>query len=70
LSFSNAYAKTSIPAVFEAVADTYFELGSIVRRKCREKFSQSHLMRCIVQDVDQTLQFGDADAETEPVCFL
>ena len=27
-------------------------------------------MHHIVQDVDKILQFGDADAEAEPVCFL
>lgn len=63
-------AETATPAAFEAVAGTYFDLESIVRRKCREKFSHFRLMHRIVQDVDRILQFGDPDAEAEPVCFL
>jgi CRISP-associated protein Cas1 len=63
-------AETTIPAAFEAVADTYFELEPFVRRKCREKFSQYRLMHRIVQDVDRILQFGTPDEEAEPVCFL
>jgi CRISP-associated protein Cas1 len=63
-------AETTIPAAFEAVAGTYFELDSYVRRKCREKFSEYRLMHRIVQDIDRMLQFGDPDAEAEPLCFL
>lgn len=63
-------AETSVPAAFEAVSDTYFDLESIVRRKCREKFSQYRLMHRIVQDVDRLLQFGDPDGDAEPFCFL
>lgn len=63
-------AETAIPAAFEAVAETFFELEPFVRRKCREKFQQHRLMRRIIQDVDQILEFGDPDAEAEPVCFL
>ncbi|BDM82868.1 type I-E CRISPR-associated endonuclease Cas1e [Acaryochloris marina] len=63
-------AETAIPAAFEAVAETFFELEPFVRRKCREKFQQHRLIRRIVKDVDQILEFGDPDAEAEPVCFL
>jgi CRISP-associated protein Cas1 len=63
-------AETTIPAAFEAVAGTYFELESFVRRKCREKFSEYRLMHRIVQDVDRILQYGTPDDEAEPICFL
>lgn len=63
-------AETSIPAAFEAVADTYFDLEEIVRRKCREKFYQAHLMQRIIRDVDQVLQYEGADEIVEPTCFL
>jgi CRISPR-associated protein Cas1 len=63
-------AETTIPAAFEAVAGTYFELESYVRRKCREKFSQYRLMHRIVLDVDRILQYGTPDEEAEPFCFL
>jgi CRISPR-associated protein Cas1 len=62
-------AKTSIPAAFEATAETYFELDKLVRQKCRERFCEERLMHRIVQDVDSLLGFGDED-ETEPICFL
>jgi CRISP-associated protein Cas1 len=63
-------AETSVPAAFEAVAATYFDLESIVRRKCREKFSQYRLMHRLIQDVDRLLEFGDPEGEAEPFCFL
>lgn len=63
-------AETTIPAAFEAVAGTYFELESYVRRKCREKFGQYRLMHRIVQDIDRILQYGTPDEEAEPFCFL
>lgn len=63
-------AETTIPAAFEAVAGTYFELESYVRRKCREKFSHYRLMHRIVQDVDRILQYGTPDEDAEPFCFL
>jgi CRISPR-associated protein Cas1 len=63
-------AETSIPAAFEAVADTYFDLEEIIRRKCREKFFQARLMQRLIQDVDQVLQYGGADETVEPTCFL
>lgn len=63
-------AETSIPAAFEAVADTYFDLEEIVRRKCREKFYQAHLMQRIIRDVDQVLQYEGGDETVEPTCFL
>lgn len=63
-------AETAIPAAFEAVEETFFELEPFVRRKCREKFHQHRLMQRIVHDIDRILQFGDPDTEAEPVCFL
>lgn len=63
-------AETTIPAAFEAVSGTYFELESITRRKCREKFQQARLMQRIVVDIDRILQFGEPDTDAEPVCFL
>lgn len=63
-------AETSIPAAFEAVAETYFDLEEIVRRKCREKFFQARLMQRLIRDVDQMLQYNGADEMAEPICFL
>jgi len=63
-------AETSIPAAFEAVSDTYFDLDEIVRRKCREKFYQSRLMQRIVRDIDQVLQYTGATETAEPECYL
>ncbi len=63
-------AETSIPAAFAAVADTYFDLDEIVRRKCREKFFQARLMQRIVNDIDQVLLYNGVDELTEPTCFL
>ncbi|HEY9814405.1 MAG TPA: type I-E CRISPR-associated endonuclease Cas1e [Candidatus Obscuribacterales bacterium] len=62
-------AKTTIPAAFEAVSETYFNLDTLVREKCRERFNEQRLMHRLVQDVDRMLGFGD-DEETEPICFL
>ena len=61
--------KTTIPAAFEAVSETYFDLDALVRRKCRQKFNDYRLMHRLVQDVDKVLGFGDED-EAEPICFL
>lgn len=62
-------AETTIPAAFEAVAETYFDLDRHVRQKCRERFSDYRLMGKLVRDVDRVLGFGE-DTETEPICFL
>lgn len=62
-------AETTIPAAFEAVSETYFDLDKAVRQKCRERFSDRRLMHRLVQNVDQVLGFGDDD-EAEPICFL
>jgi CRISPR-associated protein Cas1 len=62
-------AETTIPAAFEAVATTYFDLDAVVRRKCRDRFSDYRLMHRLVNDVDEILEFGDKD-EDEPICFL
>ncbi len=62
-------AETTVPAAFEAAAEAYFDLDSVVRRKCREKFNDCRLMDRLVQDIDKVLNFGDAD-ETEPICLL
>jgi CRISPR-associated protein Cas1 len=62
-------AETTVPAAFEAVSETYFDLDMMVRRKCREKFSDYRLMHRLVADVDKVLGFGDED-EAEPICFL
>ena len=63
-------SETSIPAAFEAVQETYFELDELVRRKCREKFYEARLMPRLIKDVDEILQFKGADESNEPVCFL
>jgi CRISPR-associated protein Cas1 len=63
-------AETTIPAAFEAVADAYFDLDEIVRRKCREKFYQSRLMQRLIPDIDRILQYKGGDETVEPVCFL
>ena len=62
-------AETTIPAAFEAVAETYFDLDTLVRRKCRERFSDYRLMNRIVNDIDQVLGFGE-DEDSEPIAFL
>jgi CRISPR-associated protein Cas1 len=62
-------AETNVPAAFEAVSETYFDLHTMVRRKCRERFSDYRLMQRLVQDVDRVMGFGDAD-ESEPISFL
>lgn len=62
-------AETTIPAAFEAVAETYFDLDQLVRKKCRERFNDYRLMHRLVHNVDQVLGFGDED-EAEPICFL
>jgi len=61
-------AETTIPAAFEAVSETHFDLDSLVRRKCRERFNDYRLMHRLVRDVDQVLSFGEDD--DEPICFL
>jgi CRISP-associated protein Cas1 len=63
-------ANTSIPAAFEAVSETYFDLDELVRRKCREKFYQTRLMPSIIRDVDRVLHYTGADETAEPECFL
>jgi CRISPR-associated protein Cas1 len=62
-------AETTVPAAFEAVSETYFDLDTLVRRKCRERFSNIRLMHRLVKDIDRVLGFGDDD-DTEPICFL
>lgn len=62
-------AETTIPAAFEAVSETYFDLGRMVRNKCRRRFIDARLMHRLVQDVDQVLGF-QTEEEAEPVCFL
>jgi CRISP-associated protein Cas1 len=62
-------ADTIVPAAFEAVSETYFDLDTIVRRKCREKFNDYRLMHRLIQDIDQVMGFGE-EAEAEPICFL
>jgi len=62
-------AETIVPAAFEAVSETYFDLDALVRRKCRQKFNDYRLMHRLVLDIDKVLGFGDED-ESEPICFL
>jgi CRISPR-associated protein Cas1 len=62
-------AETTVPAAFEAVANTYFDLDREVRQRCRDRFSDYRLMHRIVQDIDRVIAFGDDD-EAEPICFL
>lgn len=62
-------AETTVPAAFEAVSESYFDLDSVVRSKCRRRFNDFRLMHRIVQDVDQVLGFK-SEEETEPICFL
>lgn len=62
-------AETTVPAAFEAVSETYFDLDRHVRQKCRERFSDFRLMGRLVNDIDRVMGFGDND-EAEPICFL
>jgi len=63
-------AETSIPAAFEAVSATYFDLNEVVRRKCREKFQGIKLMKKIIPDVDRLLLFRGDDESVVPECYL
>jgi len=63
-------AETSIPAAFEAVASTYFDLSSEVRRKCREKFQGVKLMRRLIPEIDRLLLFDGVNESVEPECYL
>jgi len=62
-------AETTIPAAFEAVSETYFDLDRTVRNKCRQRFIEARLMHRLVQDVDQVLGL-QSEEEAEPICFL
>ncbi len=62
-------AQTTIPAAFEAVSETHFDLDSLVRRKCRERFNDYRLMHRVIDDVDEVLGFKSND-DGEPICFL
>jgi CRISPR-associated protein Cas1 len=62
-------AETTVPAAFEAAAEAYFDLDSVVRRKCRQRFNDTKLMHRLVQDIDKVMGFG-GDEEAEPICFL
>ena len=61
--------ETTIPAAFEAVADSYFDLDQFVRHRCHRHFADYRLMHRIVKDIDQVLGLSTEDEE-EPVCFL
>ena len=61
--------ETTIPAAFEAVADSYFDLDQFVRHRCHRHFADYRLMHRIVKDIDQVLGFNTEDEE-EPICFL
>jgi CRISPR-associated protein Cas1 len=63
-------AETTIPAAFEAIADAGQETGTTVRQKCREKFTQYHLMKRIIQDIDKVLGYKDGEAEVPTVSYL
>jgi CRISP-associated protein Cas1 len=63
-------SETSIPAAFEAVASTYFDLDSEVRRRCREKFQAAKLMKRIIPEIDRLISFNGSDEVVEPECYL
>ncbi len=64
-------AETTIPAAFEAVAESPNDLAKAVRKKCREKFSSYRLMRRIIRDVDRVMGFSSEEtAESEAVNLL
>jgi len=56
-------AETTMPAAFEAVAEGGLEYGKLIRKKCREKFSSFNLMRRIVRDIDEVMNFANAESE-------
>ncbi|MBF2035774.1 MAG: type I-E CRISPR-associated endonuclease Cas1 [Leptolyngbyaceae cyanobacterium T60_A2020_046] len=62
-------AETTIPAAFEAVADSYFDLDRWVRHRCHRHFADVRLMHRIVADIDKVLGFN-TEEEAEPICFL
>lgn len=63
-------AETSIPAAFAAIQATYFDLGAVVRRMCRDKFQEIKLMKRIIADIDRLLEFNGSDESVEPECYL
>lgn len=63
-------AEVTIPAAFEAVSETYFDLSALVRRKCRERFVETRLLQRLIVDVDRVLGFGEDADEAEPICYL
>ncbi|MDG2991556.1 type I-E CRISPR-associated endonuclease Cas1e [Candidatus Synechococcus calcipolaris G9] len=62
--------ETTIPAAFEATAEARpSEFDSIIRRKCRDRFTSYRLMPRLVHDIDSVLGFGSSD-DSEPLCLL
>ena len=49
--------KTTIPVSFYTVADSPNEWENIIRKKCKEKFSEYKIMNKIVEDIDKILDF-------------
>lgn len=63
-------AETTIPAAFEAIAESESAEGKSVREKCREKFTEYKLMRRLVKDIDTVLGFGEDELEVPMVSYL
>ncbi|MCH9055143.1 type I-E CRISPR-associated endonuclease Cas1e [Parathermosynechococcus lividus] len=63
--------ETTIPAAFEGTAEARpSEFDSVIRRKCRERFTSTRLMPRLVQDIDSVLEFGSSDDSEQPLCLL
>jgi CRISP-associated protein Cas1 len=63
-------AETTIPAAFESIAELGEENGTTVRQKCREKFTKFRLMKRIIQDIDQVLEYTQGDSDIPQVTHL
>ncbi|NER00911.1 MAG: type I-E CRISPR-associated endonuclease Cas1 [Cyanothece sp. SIO2G6] len=63
-------ADTTIPAAFEAIAESESGDSKSVRQRCREKFTEQRLMRRLVEDIDTVLGYGAGELEVPKVSYL
>lgn len=63
-------AETTIPAAFETVARFNTPQETTVRLECRKRFTEAKLMRRLIKDIDQILNYRTQDAELPTVAYL